>query len=273
MKLKAYAKINLGLAVTAKRPDGFHTIDTLFARIAVHDTLEFKAQPLGIKLKVVGADLPEDRNNLVYLAAKRYLEQLDKPQGVSMLLEKRIPIAAGLGGGSSDAAAVLRALSQLYPADINVSRLAEDLGSDVSFFLKNVPAAHASGKGEVLTPQDLPELALVLVNPGIHVSAKEAYQNLKTLHEPLELDAIKQALTKGQELPYFNSLQAAVIEVYPDINNCLNVLKEAGLQSALMSGSGSSCFALARSLSHATSLAAKIKLEQPRWWVEATQLV
>lgn len=271
MHLRALAKVNLGLSILGKRPDGFHEIDTLMARLALHDTLTVEAQADGIELKVVGADLgipPEQ--NLVYRAAQRYLQEAGEARGVAIKLEKRIPAAAGLGGGSSDAGAVLRGLAQLYPAGLDILELAAQLGSDIPFFAADLAAAQATGRGEVLAPLELPDLQLVLVHPGIGVSAGDAYRSVKLVTPPLEPETLIPSL--GTEKPrYFNALEPGVVGLEPTVGEVLAALRETPLRGVMMSGSGSTCFGLARDGEEAKVVAAFLAGTHPEWWVCATR--
>lgn len=267
MELKAYAKLNLGLSVTTKRDDGFHELDTVFVRINVHDVLRLAPQAKGISLSITGADLPTDSSNLCYRAAELYLTKAALQTGLAVHLKKQIPIAAGLGGGSSDAATILRGLAELYPANVDLLALAAELGSDVPFFVKDMSAARGRGRGEVLEPLSLPKLHLVLVNPGIHVSAGEAYAKLDAFTPALNLEKITSSLK--QEPSYFNALQPGVLKTYPDVEGVLAALSDANLRGAMMSGSGSTCFALAQNENEAADVAASLKAENPEWWVRA----
>ncbi len=269
--IKAQAKVNLGLSVTAKRADGFHEIDTLFVRLELHDRLRLEPLASGIELELINTDLPTDAKNLAFRAAEAYLRAGDESRGVRLVLEKQIPIAAGLGGGSSDAAAVLRGLAKLYPAELDLMALAANLGSDVSFFVQNITAARAQGRGELLKPVDLPTLYLVLVNPGIAVSAADAYANLQSFSPGLELDLLLKQLRSGEQPSYVNDLQAGVTKLEPVINNVSTVLNEAGLNGVLMSGSGSTCFGLATDEAAAKLAAAKLSRLYPQWWIKATK--
>lgn len=273
MLIKAHAKVNLGLAVTEKRPDGFHNLDSLFARLELHDLLELEPLDKGIELEITGADLPAGRRNLVYLAAEQYLEQAGVSAGVYLHLTKHIPIAAGLGGGSSDAAAVLRALSVLYPSPLKLEALAKRLGADVPFFLKNLSLAHVTATGELLQAVEPIERHLVLANPGIAVSAKEAYAALEAFHPALELDNLIKALREHTEPAYINSLQAGVLALFPDIAEVLAALRNLGLQGVLLSGSGSTCFGLAASAEEASLLAERLQQSQKTWWVRASYML
>lgn len=273
LTLKAHAKINLGLHVTAKRPDGYHEIDTLFVRLALHDTLTLQRSAAGVTLKVQGAQLPEGPDNLAYRAAERYLQTLPHAAGVDITLIKALPIAAGLGGGSSDAAAVLVGLAQLYPAAVPLMELAGELGSDVPFFVSGYSAARGKGRGERLTPVQLPICSVVVVNPGIRVSAAEAYASLRRLQTALPLAEIIDAIARGKAPPLYNGLQAGVIASHPAIAEVLDALRASGLTAVLMSGSGSSCFGLAPSLAQAQQAAQAVQQSRPDWWVRASQTV
>lgn len=270
LTLKAHAKVNLGLSVLGERPDGFHNIDTLMVRVALHDTLALTPFDSGVRLEVVGADLgipPEE--NLAFRAAELYLAELNEVYGVEIGLEKRIPAAAGLGGGSADAGAVLRGLAQLYPADVDLPKLAETLGSDVPFFAADLPTARATGRGEVLTPVQVPELHLVLVNPGVAVSAGDAYRRLRKATPPLELETILAQLEQDGEPGYFNALEAGVLGLEPVVGEVLTALRQTTLTGVLMSGSGSTCFGLAQSQGEARLIAATLAEAYPEWWVYA----
>lgn len=274
LRLKAHAKVNLGLSILEKRGDGFHELDTLFARLELHDTLVLEPRPAGLELQVEGANLPNDNRNLAFRAAQLYLQRAGVGVGgVRLRLRKRIPIAAGLGGGSSNAAAVLRGLVQLYPAGVDVLELAQRLGSDVPFFVRDLSAARGRGRGEKLEPVTLPELHLVLVNPGVPVSTKDAYAHLRMFGSPLEVQTLLSSLQEGAEPGYPNTLQAGVLPLEPTIGNVLTRLRATPLRGVVMSGSGSSCFGIARNEAEACAVAAALQTEHTAWWVRATKTV
>ncbi len=271
LELFAPAKINLGLAVTGQLENGYHTLDTLFTTLDVGDTIRLETTDAGISLEVAGSDLPAGPENLVYRAAQQYLEAASITHGVKIHLEKRLPIAAGLGGGSSDAATTLIGLSRLYPADVDLPVLAKSLGADVPFFLEG-GARHAQGIGEILTPVTLPQTYLVLANPSVGITAREAYIGLRgRFGPPLDLDGILAALNRGDAPPYRNDLERPVLEHYPIIAQVKRALMDADLHGVLMSGSGSTCFGLAKDATHARDAAEKLQLEHPDWWIRAAQ--
>ncbi len=280
IELFAPAKINLGLLITGKLANGYHSLDTVFAALNVGDDLRFWPTDAGINLSVHGAELPTGPENLVHQAASLYFHAAQKigmqVGGIRIELNKKLPIASGLGGGSSDAATCLLALSRLCPGPIDLKNLALQLGADVSFFLEsglhNFFAAQATGIGEMLVPLNLPEFHAVLVNPGTHISAREAYENLANISaNVLNIDAIVLALKNKTVLPYRNDLEIAIEKKYSVIAEIKKELLAAGLHSVLMSGSGSTCFGLADSASQANEVAIIIKNNHPNWWVVAAK--
>ncbi|MEZ4630715.1 MAG: 4-(cytidine 5'-diphospho)-2-C-methyl-D-erythritol kinase [Deinococcales bacterium] len=272
MHILAPAKINLGLNILRQRPDGFHDIDSLMVKLNIFDELLIeKADELS--LEVIGPhlplDFPKDSRNLVYQAAEIYLKALGYQAGAKMILKKVLPTAAGLGGGSSDAASTLKALKQIYPSDQDLFALAQQLGSDVSFFVSEMRSARAQGRGEILDPVALPKLHIILVNPHVAVSAKEAYGALKAYQEALNVEDLRASLV--DEPRYQNGLEAGVIKLYPTIAEVLDVLRGEGLKGVRMSGSGSSCFALAADALQAKHALNHIQKLKPHWWAVYTQ--
>lgn len=270
----APAKINLGLSVLGVRENGYHDLHSLMVPLTVGDELEIRPAE-ALTLRVEGADLPTDGRNLVYRAARAYLDAAGVTGGADIVLHKRLPLASGLGGGSSDAASTLLALAELYPSDVDLPALALSLGADVPFFLLG-GAALAQGVGERLTPiHDLPPVHLVLANAGAEISAGDAYRWLDETGDfssPLRLDAIRQALASSAEVPYFNSLQAGVLAHFPSVLTTLEALADAGLHSVLMSGSGATCFGLARDEAQAQAAAGALSAQFPQWWVKAARV-
>lgn len=272
MRLKAHAKVNLGLSVLGKRSDGYHDVDTLIARLELHDTVEFEARRRGVALSVKGEGVPLGRDNLAVAAAEAYLKAAGVSHGVHIHLEKRIPVAAGLGGGSSDAAAVLRGLSRLYPGDVDLLELAAAIGSDVPFFVADVVAARARGRGEQLEVVELPPLDIVLVNPGCRVRTQEAYQALVGFTPPLNVDSLIESLTGSGEAQYYNALEPGMTSLQPLIDGPLAALRSAGVRGVCLSGSGATCFALARDSVHARSVADALAAAHPAWWTCPTRV-
>ncbi|MEX2535658.1 MAG: 4-(cytidine 5'-diphospho)-2-C-methyl-D-erythritol kinase [Trueperaceae bacterium] len=274
--LRAPAKLNLGLAVLGSRPDGFHQIETLFARLELHDEVWLEPAPTvsGELLRDEAGEaevrlhgLLMNSENLALRAAAAYFRATGVNEGVDVRLLKRIPVAAGLGGGSSDAASVLLGLARLYPSSLDLYRLAHELGSDVPFFLSERAAAWAGGRGELLEPAELPRLRVVLLNPGVTVSAADAYRRLRRFDPPLERKALLRQLAGIEEPVFKNSLQPGVEEGYPVVVEALAALRSAGLRGVLMSGSGPTCFGLAQSDEQAEEAVDLLRRRYPHWWI------
>ena len=279
LTLEAPAKVNFGLHVLARRGDGYHQIDTLLAKLELADTLVVWPAADGVSGEVstprgpgFNPPLAMDGNNLVVRAARLYLDAIGAPGGVRMRLEKRVPISAGLGGGSSDAAAALTCLARLYPGEVDLAPLALEVGSDVPFFLQESPAARGRGRGERLTPMDVPPVPLVLVNPGVAVSAAEAYAALQNFTPRLDVDAIVARLERGEDPRARNALQPGVMLAHPQVREALLALRDVGVSGACMSGSGPTCFGVAASRDEAHRLATEIAADRPGWWVAATAI-
>jgi 4-diphosphocytidyl-2-C-methyl-D-erythritol kinase len=230
MDVEAYAKINLGLRVTAKRADGFHDIETIFQTISLHDTLTFTPSDT-LTLTCDAPEIPTDETNLVLRAARAA-----GGAPVAIALRKRIPAGGGLGGGSADAAATLRALGRPDP------QLALQLGSDVPFLLVG-GTAYATGRGEVLTP--LPSLAgipLVLVMPEERVGTAQAYAMLRRFSPPLGLERVRAMIDDdllGHATELINDFEEPIFAALPHLGAIKTRLYELGATWAGMSGSGS----------------------------------
>ncbi|MCL6525374.1 MAG: 4-(cytidine 5'-diphospho)-2-C-methyl-D-erythritol kinase [Thermaceae bacterium] len=274
LEVLAPAKVNLGLSVLGRLPNGYHELHTVFAALEVGDRLWLEPTPQGIELEVTHAPLDPGPANLAYRAAEAYLEAAGRPGGVRIRLEKHLPLAAGLGGGSSDAAAVLRALAELYPAPLDLPGLALRLGADVPFFL-NPGLAEGCGVGERLRPLEPLRLHLVLINPGIAISAAQAYAHLqpREWQPALDVPAILEALRAGAPPPYWNTLEGPVFRLEPGLAQLKSELHKAGLFGVLMSGSGSTLFGLARDAAEAAAIAKGLRKRHPGFWVQATRTV
>lgn len=274
---KAVAKVNLSLKVTARRSDGFHELRTLFWPLPeVCDTVTLTESPSGAL--EVGSDdplLPAGADNLVGRAALEYARRAGLEPAWRFFIEKRIPVTAGLGGGSSDAAAALRLLQDRYGAlgESELAALALELGSDVPYFLSPVPA-RATGRGERLAPLDfaVPELEILLVNPRFPVRACWAYTHL----EPSRIgpddggrgmrleDALRRGDAEEVAANLGNDLAFALYEKFPLLQILRDALLEAGATGAEISGSGPTVFAICRDK---PALAAAIRARFPAFIV------
>ncbi len=245
------AKINLGLRITGKRPDGFHDIETVFYPVNLCDILELVVNnESGGKdiLAVTGIDIMTDSGNNLVMEALRKLRERYKLPPIKIHLHKNIPAGAGLGGGSSDAAAALRVMNRLFELALSVrelKNLALEIGSDCPFFIDSEPS-FASGRGENLKSVDtvLEGLYLVLINPGIHVSTKEAYLNCTPAKtNPGLRELINYPVTEWKEL-IINDFEKYVFEKHPQIGIIKKVLYNNGALFSSMSGSGSSVYGI-----------------------------
>ncbi|HEX9615034.1 MAG TPA: 4-(cytidine 5'-diphospho)-2-C-methyl-D-erythritol kinase [Bacteroidota bacterium] len=256
MTTRAYAKINLGLRVLRKRTDGYHDIETVFHHIDLYDELSFRLHEHDILLTSSDASLPTDHNNLCFQAAQLLRDLTGMQEGVEIAIKKNIPLGAGLGGGSADAAATLKTLTALWNLELTereLHSLALSLGSDVPFFLQE-GSAYGTGRGEelqVLTLR-LPHW-IVTVTPPIHVSTAAAYKNLARDDRPSPLSGLQsillghlhevEALRKNLQ----NDFEPVVFELHPEIRTLKEEMLAEGADVALLSGSGSSVFALTKS--------------------------
>ena len=266
MKVRAYAKINLGLHVLSKRSDGYHNIETVFRLIDLYDELDMVQIDQGTHFSSSSPGISDDNTNLCMRAAHLLRDLTGCHIGVEMKLTKRIPIGAGLGGGSSDAAATLKGLTRLWSLDISPEELqtvSESLGSDVPFFFTG-QTAHATGRGEILDSFVLPLPYTILVaTPPIHVSTSWAYSSLRLVENKsrpklrdLLSGSIRDSGTLRRELT--NDFEETVFRKHPEILELKKAILAGGAELALMSGSGSSVFGFFSSPERARSLAADL---------------
>lgn len=248
--LEARAKINIGLKIIGKREDGFHNIETTLTTINLADIITFEEEGQGIEVAATDLDIPSNKN-LCYIAARLFIENFNVKKGVRINLTKNIPIGGGLGGGSSDAACVLKGLNKLYDLNIPEQSLFEvsrKIGSDVPFFIKG-GAAYARGKGDELKYFKLPKMSLVIYWPGYPVLTKWAYEEYdKSLLTPhAETDIIIEA-QKGKNKkarPIFdlvNDFEKVVFKKHPDLLDVKTHLLATGAYVVTLSGSGSCIF-------------------------------
>jgi len=290
IKIQCPAKVNLFLEVTGRRRDGHHRLATLFAKINLYDVLEMETAPSGVALEVVAASdapLSPGPDNLVWRAAEAFLRSFAVDGGARIRLIKRIPLGAGLGGGSSDAAGTLLGLAKLFAIQLDarkrtlLKRLAAALGADVPFFLHPAPFCLGTGIGDrlkpVLVPRSLPYM--VLVYPGLQVSTAQAYRALPRVPRSVvltrlsHLDRLIRSLERGRPVEewaglLFNRLEEARLPALAQVEVARRALLQLGLRGARMSGSGSSVFAFAGS--HAEAAAALRRLEGYPWKVFLT---
>ena len=260
MKIRAPAKINLTLRVVGKRADGYHLLDSIILPVSLFDELDIlKVRRAGtkkrgdvplIKITCDHPSVPCDERNLAHSAAALLLKKTRSQQSIEIHIRKRIPIGAGLGGGSTDAAATLVGLNRLLRLGLSakeLERIGLEIGSDVPFFIRGRPA-RARGIGERLRRiRQVPRLWLVILYPGLAVSTAWVYQNLRLkLTKPSVNTSIATSLKSFAKLDglLINDLEAVTIKRYPQVGVMKNRLARAGAAAVLMSGSGSSVFGI-----------------------------
>ena len=251
MRLRAPAKVNWALNVTGVRENGYHELDMLMQTVELHDTLELEEDE-GLSLTCDREDVPCDERNLVMRAARALQAACGCEKGARMRLVKRIPSQAGLGGGSSDCAAALRGLNDLWGLSLDEERLREiglRLGADVPFCLTG-GLCRARGLGEVLTPLPSRRRHLLLVKPAQGLSTPEVFHVFDRLagSEAGDMEAAARALAQGNDelldRSARNMLTDAAISLCPEVRETLLVLRDLGASFCAMSGSGSACLAL-----------------------------
>ena len=264
--LKSHCKVNLLLNILGRREDGFHELETIMQPVPLCDELQLERTADGLKLSCSDSRLPMGAPNLVHRAATAFLEKAGVA-GVRIHLQKNLPLAAGIGAGSSNAAFTLRGLNELFESPLNADELQElaaRLGSDVPFFLQDGPAL-AIGRGEVVQPVGpFPALegkGLLLIHPGFGVSTPWAYQALVSLPdgygEAGRMTALQQALNGGELAGLYNSLEVPVFKKHRILPLIKTFLMEQGALAALMSGSGSTTLAITEDRPTAEALRAK----------------
>jgi 4-diphosphocytidyl-2-C-methyl-D-erythritol kinase len=274
-------KVNLLLNILRKRADGFHELETLMYPVQLHDRLTFAKAASGVTLSCSDPALPSDSSNLVYKAAVAFLKQAGISDGATIHLEKKIPMAAGLGGGSGNAATTLLGLNELFEQPLTVAQLhpiATSLGSDIPFFLQNKPAL-ATGRGEhVEALEHFPALkgtAFFLIHPGFGIATAWAYKELARFPDALNgrpgrAQTLVQLLQKSDlhaaAKEFYNSLEAPALEKYPILALYQEFLRAEGALATLMSGSGSTTFAIVRGLEHGTQLEQTFRAKFGRCW-------
>lgn len=262
----APAKVNLFLEVLGRRPDGYHEIATLLVAVTLYDTLEFKEEAGGeTRIETDDPSLPAGPDNLIWRAADALRRHAGRLGGFRVQLRKRIPAAAGLGGGSSDAAATLLALNKLWRLGLSLMELqtiAAEVGSDVPFFVTD-GAAWCTGRGERVEPVAiLRPLWLVLACPRSGLSTAEVYKHVRVPENPVVGQDVRRALACGEVDKLagllHNQLEAATKELCPEVGAVLDRLARLGVPGRLVSGSGSSTFALCRDRQEAFRVAREL---------------
>jgi 4-diphosphocytidyl-2-C-methyl-D-erythritol kinase len=276
LEKKTPCKVNLILNILGQRADGFHELETVMQPVNLCDEMTFERAGASLQLTCSHPELPCDAKNLVHRAATAFLAAAKISDGVKIHLQKNLPLAGGIGGGSANAAVTFTALNELFGSPLPLEKLHElaaALGSDVPFFLYDQPAL-ATGRGEkVRTLDNFPALqgkAFFLVHPGFGISTPWSYQNLARFPEALNGQAGRAAelvsKLRANDWPaaasgFYNSLEAPAFDKFPVLALYKEFLRENGAPVSLMSGSGSTTFAIAENLAAAENLAEKFKAQ------------
>lgn len=271
ISLRAKAKINLSLDITAKRPDGYHNIRTIMQTIDLHDNIVIDVVNEGIVLECNSPELPCDNKNIAYRAAELFLDKYGVKHGVKIKIDKNIPIAAGLAGGSSDAAAVLIGMNNIFNCETDVSKLmsiGKLLGADIPYCMKGGTVL-AEGIGEILTDlKEMPKAYLVLAVPRLAVSTKWVYENfdINKVNKRPDINLIVSAINKGNLRLVAdnmeNVLETVTARKFSVINTLKQELKRLGALGSLMSGSGPSVFGIFEDKNTAQKAYEKIKCNE-----------
>lgn len=275
LQIKAPAKVNYRLDVLGKRPDGYHELRMIMQRVDLCDELEISlSETPGIRVVCGKAGVPDGPGNIAWRAADALLKLSGRQVGIDISITKKIPVAAGLGGGSSDAASVLMGVNELLELGLSDQRLMEigvKLGADVPFFIYK-KTAFAEGIGDKLTALDeVPSLWVVLVNAGIHCSTAWVYQNLQlTTDKPAAILPVSYSDIKAVCDVLSNDLEPVTFKRYPLVSELKEILTAAGARGALMSGSGSTVFGLFESEKAAKQAAGEMS-KKHGWFSVAVQ--
>jgi 4-diphosphocytidyl-2-C-methyl-D-erythritol kinase len=275
MQVLAPAKVNLSLRILGRRDDGFHEIETFIAPISLHDEIKIDKKRSGLRFRCDDPAVPAGEKNLVVRAAREFFQQTKVKGGASIVLRKKIPHGAGLGGGSSDAAATLLALNQLFETNLPREALAElgsKIGSDVPFFIFQ-SAALGRGRGELITPQKLKEqLSILLLKPGFAVATSWAYSRWKDSRQLPDVSSEPQEFAGHT---FVNDLERPVFEKFVFLAQLkMWLVKQPEVGAALMSGSGSTVFAVLRTNLDADLVATRARRElDPELWTCASNTI
>lgn len=278
--INARAKINLTLDVLGKRPDGYHEVEMVMQTIELHDTVLLEEVKTGIEVVTDHPLLTEGSSNIAYKAAKVLVDRLKISNGLRISIHKKIPVAAGLAGGSTDAAAVLTGINQLWNLGLKFEELAQyggEIGSDIPFCIRGGTAV-ASGRGEIISPlPEIPELWMVLAKPQLEVSTAEIYKHFraeKVIRRPdtkAMISAVKAGKTPEIVTNLVNVLESVTLERYPEVASLKASMSQLGVVNPLMSGSGPSVFGFVDNRKDAEKIAATLREELPNIFVAATR--
>jgi len=281
IKINSYSKINLTLNILSRREDGYHEIETIMQSINLTDQVIITKEKEGIKIKCNHPEVPVNANSLAYRSAEKIINRYGIKKGVKIEIEKKIPLASGLAGGSANSATILIGINKLFSLNLSnedLRGIGEELGMDIPFFIQNGTAL-AYQRGEKLIPLSTinPSLWVIILNPGFNISTHWAYNNLdldSIKGEKSNTKAMLKALKerKSQEIAknLFNSFESLIIKKYPEVGRIKNRLIEEGVLGALMSGSGPTVFGITQNKEEALKIYEKLRPEYKLIWVVHT---
>jgi 4-diphosphocytidyl-2-C-methyl-D-erythritol kinase len=281
VEIDSYSKINLTLNILAKRQDGYHNIETIMQSINLADRVFIKEEKEGIKIKCNHPQVPIDDQSLAYRSAEKILNRCRVTKGVKIEIDKKIPLASGMAGGSANSASILVGINKLFTLNLSnedLRGMGEELGMDVPFCIQNGTALayHRGEKVTSLSPVN-PPLWIIIINPGFEIPTKWAYNNLdlnlikrEKNNTKAMLEALKGGGARGIAKNLFNSFEELIIEKYPEIGKIKDRLIEEGALGALMSGSGSTVFAIAQNEEQALKIYKNLKSEYKSIWIVHT---
>ncbi|MBU3100720.1 MULTISPECIES: 4-(cytidine 5'-diphospho)-2-C-methyl-D-erythritol kinase [Clostridium] len=279
MLVKAYGKINISLDVVGKREDGYHLLKMIMQNVDLYDSLSFQKCNKGINISCNKPYIPTDEKNLVYKAAQLFMDTYDIHEGINIYLKKNIPVAAGMAGGSADAAAVLKALPQIFKIDVDVNELMKlgvKIGADVPYCIMGGTAL-CEGIGEIITPlKPFKNQILVLVKPNFGVSTKEVFKNLdvtKIFKHP-DTDSIIKAMEQENVEAVCNGmknlLENVTLRKYPVLKRIKEDMIKMGAMGSMMSGSGPTIFAFFDDMLKAQRCYDKFKIQYKEIYLTRT---
>ncbi len=278
VKIDSYSKVNLTLNILAKRQDGYHNIETIMQSINLADRVFIKEEKEGIKIKCNHPQVPIDDQSLAYRSAEKILNRCRVTKGVKIEIDKKIPLASGMAGGSANSASILVGINKLFTLNLSnedLRGMGEELGMDVPFCIQNGTALayHRGEKVTSLSPVN-PPLWIIIINPGFEIPTKWAYNNLdlnlikrEKNNTKAMLEALKGGGARGIAKNLFNSFEELIIEKYPEIGKIKDRLIEEGALGALMSGSGSTVFGIAQNEEQALKIYKNLKSEYKSIWI------
>ena len=281
IEIDSYSKINLTLNILGKRRDGYHNIETIMQSINLADRIFIKEEKEGIKIKCNHPLVPVDTQSLTYRSAEKILNRYRITKGVKIEIDKKIPLASGMAGGSANSASILVGINKLFALNLSnkdLRGMGEELGMDVPFCIQNGTAL-AYHRGEKVTPLPPinPPLWIIIINPGFEISTKWAYNNLdlslikrEKNNTKAMLEALNEGEARGIAKNLFNSFEGLIIKKYPEIGKIKDRLIKDGALGALMSGSGPTVFGIAKNKEQALKIYEKLKSEYKSIWVVHT---